>query len=75
MPFNGNRETTQKSICKKEIVSEINDLEEIPEGTSPINLKLIAKYQRTEPSLMAKFKYGTFHKGSFRGGIKIFLTI
>ena len=44
-------------------MSEINDTEEIPEGTFPINLKSIAKYQRVEPSLMAKYKDGTHHKG------------
>ena len=48
-----------------EIVSEIYDIEEIPEGTFPINLKLIAKYQWTEPSLMAKYEYGTYHQGYF----------
>ena len=44
----------QKSNYKEEIVSEINDIEELPEGNFPINLKLIKKYQRTEPSLIAK---------------------
>ena len=52
--LNQNKETTQKSTYKKEIVSEINDTEEIPEGNFHINLKLIDKYQWTEPSLMAK---------------------
>ena len=41
IPLNGNQETTQKSTYQQEIVSEINDTEEIPEGTFPINLKLI----------------------------------
>ena len=46
-------------------MSEINDIEELYEGTFPINLKLIAKYQQTEPSLMAKYKDGAYHKGLF----------
>ena len=40
-PLNGNKETTQKSTYQQEIVSEINDIKEIPEGTFPINLKFI----------------------------------
>ena len=38
LPFNDNEETTQKPTYHKEIVLEINDIEEIPEGTFPINL-------------------------------------
>ena len=49
-------------------MSEIKDIEEIPEGTFPINLKLIHKYQRLGPSITAKYKDGTHHKGSFCGG-------
>ena len=48
-------------------MSEINDIEEIHEDTFSINLKLITQYQRTEPSLMAKYKDGTYHKGYFCG--------
>ena len=35
-------------------MSENNDTEELPEGTFPINLKLIQKYQRQEPIIIAK---------------------
>ena len=49
--LNGNQYTTQKSTYQKKIMSEIDDIEELPEGTFPINLKLIQKYQRTEPSI------------------------
>ena len=49
-------------------MSEINDSEEIVEGTFPINLKFIKQYQRSEPSLMPKYKNGTYHKGAFIGG-------
>ena len=37
IPLNGNQETTQKSTYQKEIMSENNDIEELPEGTFPIN--------------------------------------
>ena len=50
-------------------MSQINNIEELPEGTFPINLKLIQKYQRMEPSIKSKYKDGTYHKVSFRGGI------
>ena len=56
-------------------MSEINDTEEILEGTFPIHLKLIQKYQRSEPSLMAKYKNGTYHKGSFHVGSNIDLNL
>ena len=56
-------------------MSEINDTEEIPEGNFPINLKLIQQNQRAEPSLMAKHKYGTYHKGYFLGGSNIYLSL
>ena len=40
-------------------MSEINDIKEISEGTFTIYLKLIERYQRTEPILMTKDKDGT----------------
>ena len=49
-------------------MSEINDTEEITEGNFPINLKLIQKYQRLEPIIIAKYKNVTYHKVSFCGG-------
>ena len=55
-------------------MSEINKTEEIPEDTFPINLKLIQKYQRAEPSLMAKKGDGTYDRGSFGGGSNIDLN-
>ena len=56
-------------------MSEINDNEEIPEGNFPINLKLIKEYQWIEPSLMDKYKYGTYHKGSLFEGIYIDINL
>ena len=56
-------------------MSEIYDIEEITEGTFPINFKLIEKYQRTEPILMNKYKYGMYHTGSYSGGSNIDLSL
>ena len=75
MPLNGNQETTQKYTSQKEIMSEINDIEELPEGIFPINLKFIQKYHWTEPSIIAKYKYGTYNKDSFHGGSNIDLKL
>ena len=49
-------------------MSEINDTKEIPEGNLPIHLKFTQAHQRDEPSTTDKYKYGTYHKGYFRGG-------
>ena len=38
------------------MISKTNDTEELPEGIFPINLNLIQKQQRTEPSIIAKHK-------------------
>ena len=46
------------------MVSEINDTEEIPEGNFPINLKLIQKYQREEPSIK------DFHRQNINNNLK-----
>ena len=58
-------------------MSEINDIEELPGGTFPINLKLIQNFHRLEPSiidnqysetnLIDKYTTGIYHKG-FPGG-------
>ena len=37
-PINSNQETTQESTYKKELLSEINDTKEFPEGIFTINL-------------------------------------
>ena len=39
-----NQETTQDPTIENEIVSEINDIKELPEGVLPINLRLIDQY-------------------------------
>ena len=75
IPLNGNQETTQNSTYQQEIVSEINDIEELPESTFPINLKLIQNFQRQQPSIRAKYKNGTCHQGYFRGVSNIYLRL
>ena len=44
LPLNGNKKTIQISTYQQEIVPEINDTKEIPEGTLSIQLKLIHQY-------------------------------
>ena len=56
-------------------MSEINEIKEVPEGTFPIDLKLIHRYQLAEPSLMDKYEDGTYHKGSFCGDIYEYLSL
>ena len=75
LPLNGHEDTTQKSTYQIQIVSEINDTEELSEGTFPINLILIQKYQWAEPIITAKYKNGTCHKGSFCGDSNIDLNL
>ena len=45
----------------------MNDIKDIPDGTSPIILKLIEKYTLIKSILMAKYENGTYHAGSFSG--------
>ena len=56
-------------------MSETNDTEELPDGLFPINLKLIQKYQRLEPSILAKYKIGTYQQSPFCGGINIDISL
>ena len=71
LTLNGNQETTQKSTYQQEIVSEINDIEELPERSLLNNLILITKYQWLETKIIAKYKNGMYQQGSFRGGSNI----
>ena len=56
-------------------MSEINDIEEIPKGTFPINLKLIRKHKQSEQSITAKYKDSMYHKDYFCGGSNIDLKL
>ena len=66
-PMNGNQETTQESTYEKEIVSEIKNIEELPEIIVPISLQLFYQYQLKDPILMAKYHKNIYKTGSFRG--------
>ena len=58
-----------------QIVSEINDIEDLTESNLPINLNHIDQYERKNPSLLAKYEMGTYQKGSFCGGSNIKLIL
>ena len=62
LPIDSNQETTQESTYKKEILSEIVDIEELPKGNFLINLKLINQYNM-----------GVYKNDSFCGLIHIHL--
>ena len=49
-------------------MSEINHIEEIPEGTFPINLKLIKTYQWLEPIITVEYTTDNYQRGSLCGG-------
>ena len=74
-PLNGNQDNTQKYTYKNKIALEINNTEEIPVGNVPINLKLIEQHQRKETILLAKYKYGKYQKGSFRGRSHTYINL
>ena len=48
-------------------MSEINEIYELTEGFSILIIKLIQKYQWTEPIIRSKYKDNTYHKVYFRG--------
>ena len=56
-------------------MSEIKFIKEISEVDFPINLNFIQIYQWEEPSLMAKYKDGTYHKSPFCGRINNNLSL
>ena len=64
LSINGNQETTQEPTYKKELVSEINDTEGLPEGIFSI-IKLVEQYQQIDPILKGKYEIGAYQKGSF----------
>ena len=49
-------------------MSEIYDIEEIPDGMSPLSFNLINHYQREDPLLTEKLKCAEYKKGYFCGG-------
>ena len=57
---NGNQYNTHDSTYKNEIVSENNYNRRITWRYFPINYKLFDQYQQKDPSLMAKYRMGTY---------------
>ena len=49
-------------------MSEIYNIEELPEGSFPLSFKLIDRYQQEDTILTEKLKCAEYIKGSFRGG-------
>ena len=49
-------------------MSEIYDIEELPEGTFPLYFNLIYRYQQEDPFLTENLKCTEYTKGTFRGG-------
>ena len=74
-PFNGKQETTQKSTYKKEIVSEINKTEEIPEFTFLISLRPIKQHQQKDPSILDKYEEVIYQKVFLVEGVIYILTL
>ena len=75
LTINSNQETTQESTHRKEIVSEIIDNKELPEGDFTINFKIINQYQQKNPRLKTKYEMVMYQRYSFRGGININLNL
>ena len=49
-------------------MSELYHIEELPEGTFPLLLNFIDRYQQGDPFLTEKLKCKKYTKGSFCGG-------
>ena len=56
-------------------MSEIYDIEELPEGTFPLSFNIIHRYQREDPFLMEELNGKKHQKGSFYGGWNTILLI
>ena len=48
-------------------MSELYDIEELPEGNFPLSFKLIGRYQRKDPIPTKKITRAEYKKGYFRG--------
>ena len=73
--INRNQETAQDSTYKKDIVSEINNTEELSDIFFSMELKHIDHYQRKFPCLKDKYYMGTYHRGSGCGVSNIHLKL
>ena len=68
LPNNGNQKTTHESTYKTENISELYDIDELPEGMFPISSNIIDRYQREDPVLSEKLNSVEYQKGYFCGG-------
>ena len=57
------------------MMSEINDVKEVPEGVFPIRLRLIDQYQSKYPSLMTKYYTTIYNIDPFCVGINININL
>ena len=64
---NGKQETTPDSTDTKEIISYINDIEELTKGVFPIHFKMIGQYQQKDPFLVAKYHKHVYKTSYFCG--------
>ena len=56
-------------------MSEIDNIEELPEGVFSINLKIIDQYQFKYLSIMAKYNTSKYKTGYFRGEMIIYFNL
>ena len=49
-------------------MSELYDINELPDGTFPLSSNLLYLYQKEDPLLSEKIKYAEYQKGYFCGG-------
>ena len=63
LPNDGNQKTTQDSTFIKENMSEINNIDELPEYIFSKKLKRIDQYQQKQPILLPKYKNRGFKTG------------
>ena len=57
IPINGSKKTIHESTYTTETMSEMYDTKELLEGTFPLSLNLIDRYQQEDPFLSEKLKY------------------
>ena len=60
LPNKRNQETTHESTYTTETMSELYDIEKLPEGMFPLSFKDIDRYQREDPFLTEELKCAEF---------------
>ena len=49
-------------------MSELYDIDELPEGTFPLSFNIIDRYHWEDPPILEKLNSAEYQKGYFRGG-------